>query len=393
MKAAYLDPVCGISGDMFVAAFLDAGLPLDALKHGLGTLPLSGYKISTKTTLKNHVSATSFIVEVTEAQHEHRTFPVIRSMIEGSGLPSRTKESAIKTFSLLAGAEGEVHGVDPEEVTFHEVGAVDSIVDIVAASIALETMGVKKMFVGPLPTGRGTVDTAHGPLPVPAPATAMLLKGFEIVLTGIEGELVTPTGAAIIKAHGTPVAGRAPAIRIESMGAGAGSRDFESLPNIARVFVGELRDEAGSARPVDVIETTLDDTSPQTLGYLTGRLLEAGAYDAFMTSVTMKKSRPGVLLTVLCAPGATEELARLIFAETPTLGLRVSKQHRYELQRSIEKVSTKYGEVPVKVSVSENGTRRGFPEHDACASIAKAKGLPLREVWEEARRAWEKSQE
>lgn len=393
MKAAYLDPVCGISGDMFVASFLDAGLPFDVLKSRLAGLSLSGYEISKNTAVKNHVTATSFVVKVTERQHEHRTMPAIRSIIDRSSLPARVKESALKTFALLAEAEGEVHGIEPEKVTFHEVGAIDSIVDIVAASIALDSMGIERMFVGPLPAGRGTVETAHGRLPVPAPATAKLLEGFEIVFTDIEGELVTPTGAAIVRAHGTPVEGRAPAIRLKSLGAGAGSRDFEGTPNIARVFIGDLRDEAGSARPVDVIETTLDDASPQTLGYLVGRLIDAGAYDAFMSPVTMKKSRPGVLFTVLCAPGTTEELAGIVFSETPTLGLRISKQYRYELTRGIEKVETKYGEVPVKVSVDGKGVRRGFPEHDACAEIAKANGLPLQEVWDEARRAWEKSQD
>jgi uncharacterized protein (TIGR00299 family) protein len=378
---------------MFVAAFLDAGLPFEVLKEGLGTLPLSGYEIFKKSVVKNHVSATSFVVEVIERQHAHRRLPDVRSIVEGGELPARVAESAMKTFRVLAEAEGEVHGMDPEQVTFHEVGAVDSIVDIVAASIALDSMGIGKMYVGPLPAGRGSVETAHGRLPVPAPATALLLKGFEVLLTGIEGELVTPTGAAIIQAHGTPLAGRAPAMRVESLGAGAGTREFEELPNIARVFIGEERDEAGSARPVDVIETTVDDTSPETLGYLIGRLLDAGAYDAFLTPVTMKKSRPGVLLTVLCAPGSTEDLARVVFSETPTLGVRVSKQRRYELERRIETVATKYGEVPVKVSVDADGVRRGFPEHDVCASIAQSEGLPLRQVWDEARRAWEKSQE
>lgn len=393
MRVAYLDPVCGISGDMFVACFLDAGLPMEELKAGLDGLGLSGYEISKKTAIKNHIRATGFVVEITEPQHEHRTLPAIGSIIESSALPAAVKESALKTFGLLAEAEGRVHGIAPERVTFHEVGALDSIVDIVASSIALKSMRVEKMFVGPLPSGAGMVGTAHGRLPVPAPATAELLKGFEIVFSDLEGELVTPTGAAIVKAHGTPVMGRAPAIRIDALGTGAGSRDFERLPNIARVFIGELRDEQGSARPVDVIESTVDDTSPEVLGYLIGRLLDAGAYDAFLTPVVMKKSRPGVLLTVLCPPGMTEDLAGIVFSETPTLGVRVSEQRRYELQRRIETVRTRFGEVPVKVSVDGRGAPRGSPEYEVCASIARAKGLPLREVWNEARRAWEKSQE
>lgn len=393
MRVAYLDPVCGISGDMFVACFLDAGLPLEKIRTGLDLLPLEGYEISSTKIVKNSISATRFIVDVPERQHEHRTLRSISSLIDGSGLPAKVKERALGVFRLLAEAEGEVHGISPEDVAFHEVGAVDSIVDIVASAIAMETMGIEKLMVGPLPAGRGTVQTAHGPLPVPVPATVKLLKGFEIQLTDIRGELVTPTGAAIVSAYGKPLEGAAPALKIKAVGSGAGARDVESVPNIARLFVGELANETGSRRPVDVLETTVDDASPELLGYLASRLLEAGAHDTFMTPVVMKKSRPGVLLTVLSPPGKTEELVGLVFRETPTLGIRVSHQYRYELEREIESVGTKYGEVPMKISTDGEGRRRGSPEYEVCASIARTKGLPFLEVWEEARRVWEKSQE
>ncbi len=393
MRVAYLDPVCGISGDMFVACALDAGLPLETLRRGLGALPLKGYEIYSKSVLKNSISATRFFVKVAERGGEHRNFARIASLIDESGLASGVKESALRTFRALAEAEGEVHGVAPEEVTFHEVGAVDSIVDIVSAAIAMDAMKLERLLVGALPTGRGTAQTAHGSIPVPAPATVKLLRGFDLVLTRTEGELVTPTGAAIIKSYGSPLSGRAPVMKLEAVGCGAGSVDFEGMANIARLLVGELREEEAPTRPVDVLEATLDDASPELLGYLTGRLLKAGAYDAFLTPVIMKKSRPGVHLTVLSAPERSEELAAIVFRESPTLGIRVSRQSRLELQRRIEIVSTRFGNIQVKVSVDAGGRTRCAPEYEACASIASARGLPFTEVWEEARKAWENSQE
>ncbi len=392
MKVAFLDPVSGLSGDMFVACFLDAGLPLERLKEGLGRLTLEGYEISSKRVLKGSVSATRFAVDVPAAQHEHRTLLAISSLIDESGLPPRVKESSLATLRALAEAEGEVHGVPAESVTFHEVGAVDSIVDIVAASLAMEAMDVGRLLVGPLPVGRGTVRTAHGTLPVPAPATAKLLRGFNIVMTGTEGELVTPTGAAILKAHGAPAERTCP-LRLEAVGSGAGAMDYEGLPNIARVFIGQPLDEPGSLRPVDVIETTIDDASPQLLGYVSGILLSAGAYDCFTTPVVMKKSRSGVLLTVLAPPARTDDLIATIFRETPTLGVRVSRQIRHELQRRVQDVDTRFGKVPVKVSVDASGRARGIPEYEACAAIASSQGLSFQEVWEEARKAWERSLE
>ncbi len=391
-RVAYLDPVCGISGDMFVACFLDAGLDIEVLREGLTRLGLAGYEISSTKVKKSSIAATRFSVDVQDPQREHRNLRVIVEMIERSGLPRAVKDSAVKTFKVLAQAEGEVHGIAPDRVTFHEVGAVDSIVDIVAAAIAMDEMRVDSLLVGPLPAGHGSVGTAHGRLPVPAPATAKLLKGFDLIIADMEGELVTPTGAAIAKAHGVPHRGRAPAMRLDAVGNGAGARDYEGTPNIARIFLGEARDEAGAMRPVDVIETTVDDASPQVMGYLVGKLLHAGAYDAFLTPVIMKKSRPGVLLTVLAAPGDSERLVELVFSETPTLGVRVSKQVRYELERRFEKVSTRFGQVPVKVSVDAHGRSRGAPEYEACAMIASEQGVPLGEVWEEARSAWERSQ-
>jgi uncharacterized protein (TIGR00299 family) protein len=392
MKVAFLDPVSGVSGDMFVACFLDAGLSLESLRDGLAGLALEGYEISSKKVLKGSISATRFIVDVSSPQHAHRNLSSISSLIGESALPPKVRESSLAIFRALAEAEGEVHDVSPDAVTFHEVGAVDSIVDIVAASIAMEAMDVESLLVGPIPVGRGSVRTAHGPLPVPAPAAAKLLRGFDVAFTGAEGELVTPTGAAILRARGEPAA-RAPALRLEAVGAGAGAMDLEGMPNIARVFIGRPLDEPGSMRPVDVIETTVDDASPQLLAYVTSSLIDAGAYDAFLTSVVMKKSRPGALLTVLASPDKTDELIEMIFRETPTLGVRISKQVRHELQRRVETVATRFGEVPVKVSIDGAGRARGFPEYDACSAIAASSGLTFQEVWEEARRAWEESRQ
>lgn len=393
MKAAYIDPVSGISGDMFVACFLDAGLDIETLRAGLGTVPLKGYEISCKKVRKKSLAATSFVVETTEKSHEHRNLPGILSLIDRSGLSPRVKEAASDTFRALARAEGEVHGVPPEEVGFHEVGAVDSIVDIVSAAIAIDSMGVGELLVGPLPCGRGTVRTAHGPLPVPAPATTKLLAGFDVVFTDVKGELVTPTGAALVGALGTPARMPLPAMSVSAVGYGAGTSDLEDLPNVARVFLGRLGDEAGSMRTLDVIETTVDDASPQIFGYLFERLLRDGAYDVFTTPVVMKKSRPGVNLTVLAPPDRTDSLVRAIFEETPTLGVRVGRSRRYELRREHRKVTTPQGTISVKVSFDDRGAARGVPEYESCASVAASKNLPFRQVWNEALRAWEKSQE
>lgn len=392
MRVAYLDPVSGISGDMFVACFLDAGVDLETVKAGLGSLELEGYSISSRHVLKKGLESTRFVVDYTEKAHEHRNLPSILSIIDNSSLSARVKDAASRTFGVLAEAEGQVHGVPPKEVGFHEVGAVDSIIDIVSAAIVLESAGVEQLLVGPLPTGRGVIQSAHGPLPVPAPATTRLLAGFDVIFRDIEGELITPTGAAIVKALGTPVGASAPAIRVESVGYGAGAMDFEGVPNVARVFLGELKDEVGSARPLDVIETTVDDATPQIFGYLIDKLLDDGAYDVFTTPVLMKKSRPGVLLTVLSPPERTDALTRAVFRETPTLGIRVCRQWRRELGRRTQRVTTQFGEISVKVSVDTEGLARGIPEYESCASVAKAKDVPLWQVWNEARRAWEKSQ-
>jgi uncharacterized protein (TIGR00299 family) protein len=392
VRVAYLDPVCGISGDMFVACFLDAGLDLTTLKAGLETLPLEGFEISCRKVLKKGLSSTLFIVRTAEEHERHRNLPGIISMIEGSGLSAGVKRAASEVFRALADAEAKVHGVSPEDVGFHEVGAVDSIVDIVSAAIALEATRVDELLVGPLPSGRGTVRSAHGPLPVPAPATVELLNGFELVFREVQGELVTPTGAAIVKALGRPARGLEPMMELEAVGYGAGTMDLEGLPNVARVFLGETRAEARNSKQVDVIEATIDDASPQIFGYLMERLLNAGAYDVFTSPVTMKKSRPGVLLTVLAPVELADSLIKTVFKETPTLGVRVCRQWRRELERKLETVSTRMGDIIVKVSIDSDGTARGIPEYESCASVAKAKGLPLWQVWNEARRAWEESQ-
>jgi len=392
VKVAFLDPFCGISGDMFVACFLDAGLDLEAIEGSLAELPVAGYRISRESVMRGALKATRFVVEVEEHGHEHRKFADIESLIGGSGLAAPVKEAAISIFRVLAEAEGEVHGVSAGEVTFHEVGAVDSIVDIVAAATALHAAGVEDLVVGPLRTGRGSVETAHGELPLPAPATARLLRGFDVIPSDVGAELVTPTGAAIVKARGRPARGAGPALRLEAVGVGAGARVIENFPNVARVFIGEPRDESGGMRPVDVVETTIDDATPELVAHVSSSALEAGAHDAFITPVIMKKGRPGVLLTVLSPPDLTEALVARIFRETPTLGIRVSNQQRFELERKVETVTTKFGEIPVKVSTDSDGRRRAHPEYEPCAAAARASGAPLSEVFEEARRAWEKSQ-
>jgi uncharacterized protein (TIGR00299 family) protein len=391
LRVAYLDTFSGISGDMTVGALLDLGLPIERVREAVRTLGLDGVEVWTERTQRSGIAATKFQVRVhgrhpdaPEAgghDHGHRPYAAIRDLLAGSALEPPVRERALAIFSRLAAAEGTVHGVPAERVEFHEVGALDAIVDVVGAALGFVHLGVEAVHVAALPVGRGIVPTAHGPLPVPGPAVLALLHGWPVCPGDGDGELVTPTGAAIVAGLGRPEP--APTFRVDGVGYGAGDRTLADRPNLLRILVGEAV-PAVEHDDVTVLEATIDDTSPQLFEHVLERLLAAGARDAFLEPVVMKKSRPGVTLRVLADPQDRDRLAALVFAETSTIGLRWTTMHRMVLPRETERVETPWGPVRVKVARAPDGTINVAPEYDDCRALALAQGIPLKAVQQEA---------
>ena len=373
MKILYLDCQAGISGDMTVAALLDLGVPLAHLESELAKLglPADSYRLSTSSTERHHSAALKFDVTVHD-HHTHRHYADIDAMIAGSSLSDAVRGTAQRVFRRLAEAEAKVHGVPVEDVHFHEVGAVDSIVDIVAAAICLEYLAVEKVYCSPLPLGSGFVETAHGRLPVPAPATAELLTGLVVHSRCGSGERVTPTGAAIVAALAGP-SRDLPPLTIERVGCGAGAKDFEDMPNVLRAVLG--REDHRCDGSVVEASCNLDDVTPEVLGYVQELLLERGALDVWLIPVQMKKGRPGMMLSFLCRPEQREELFEAVAAETGTLGIRHRLLERCVLPRSIVTRDTPFGEVRFKA-----GPHGDKPEYDDCRRIARERAIPCREV-------------
>lgn len=365
---------------MTVAALLELGVPLEVLRGELAklSLPRSGYSLETERVKRQGIVATRFHVRVEEHQ-PHRHYTDISGMIEASSLASGVKERAQRVFYRLAEAEAKVHGVEIGHVHFHEVGGVDSIVDIVGTAICLDYLGVTELHAAPLPLGSGWVETAHGRLPVPAPATAELLRGMPVHGEIGSGERVTPTGAAVLAALATGF-GASPAMRVLGVGCGAGSRDFDDVPNILRLVLGE-KDGTLHHDDVVVAETHIDDMNPEILGFLMERLLEAGALDVAFAPLQMKKNRPGIRLTIISSPAHLDELARMVLTETTAAGIRYYPARRLKLDRVIEERETSLGLVRVKVFRDGSGLLRVAPEYEECRRLAMAKGLPLLEVY------------
>jgi uncharacterized protein (TIGR00299 family) protein len=377
----YLDAFSGISGDMTVGALIDAGAPAAAVIDALESLS-TGARFEVEKTKRNGLAASKFRVHLSDEPQKHRHLSHILAMIDRSGIPARAKQNATAVFQRLAEAESSVHGVSIEKVHFHEVGAADSIADIVGACVALDLLHVDEVCSSAINVGSGTVMTEHGVLPIPAPATANLLAGKPIYARGPAMELTTPTGAAIAAALSSSF-GVMPPMRIASIGHGAGDRDFKESPNVLRVLIGE-RTGAPESTVVSVIEANIDDSSPQVLGYALERLMEAGALDASLSPLQMKKNRPGSLLRVIARPQDQERLAQLIFAETSTLGLRIYSAERRIEERRIAEVETPYGKIRIKVS----GHGSFAPEYDDCRAIAQRTGTPLPEVLAAAQAAY-----
>lgn len=380
MKTCYFHAFSGISGDMTVGALIDAGADANALLDGLRSIG-TGAEFAVEKTKRQGISASKFRVSGGETK-AHRHLPHILKMIDASALPAAAKANTARVFQKLGEAEAKVHDVPIEKVHFHEVGAVDSICDIAGACFALELLGIEAVYASAINTGSGTVNTEHGVLPVPAPATAELLFEKPVYARGPEMELTTPTGAAILATLSQGF-GPMPPMTIASAGYGAGDRDFQGQANVLRVLIGQST-RAVEATRITVIEANIDDSSPQVLGYAQEQLLNAGALDVTLTSLLMKKNRPGTLLRVIARPEDAENLVKQMFAETSTLGVRMYEAERRVQAREIREVETSYGRVRVKVGESGDFA----PEYDDCLRIARERGVALKRVMAEAARAF-----
>ena len=384
MKIAYFDCPSGAAGDMIMGALVDAGVPFDAFRTELRKLALPGWDLVRREVKKGAFRATKIDVAIDAAVHRHdRSLADIQAILEASPLDADVKERAGRVFVRLAEAEARVHGSAREAVHFHEVGAVDAIVDVTGGVLGLAMLGVGAVYVSALPLGGGFVDAAHGRMPVPGPGTAELLRGFPVVDTGVRAELVTPTGAAILTTLGRPAVSLPPMV-IGAVGYGAGTRDLPGTPNVLRCFVGEAVGEAG-AETIVQLEATIDDMLPQLYEPLMDRLFDAGAVDVFLTPVVMKRSRPGTVLTALCPRDRLDGLVRVLFEESSTIGLRWTEWQRATLPREMVTLSTTYGVIQFKVSRLDGRVVTVTPEFTDVARIARDKALPVREVLDQAR--------
>ena len=393
MKIAYLDAFSGVSGDMTVGALLDLGLPLARVRETIVSLGLDGVTVDAERVARSGIGATKFHVRVHGMHpdeprphphphdHVHRPYREIRALIERSSLSERVRANALAVFARLAEAEGRVHGVAADDVEFHEVGALDAIVDVVCACLGFDHLGVDAIHAAPLPLGAGLARSAHGPLPVPPPAVVELLRGRPVRFEDGPCELVTPTGAAIVAALARPEP--VPELRIAAVGYGAGDRVLDDRPNLLRIVVGEPVVDVGGDDVV-VLEATIDDMSPQLYEHVLERLLAAGARDAFLVPVIMKKSRPATLLRVLAAPGDRERLAAIVFAETTTIGLRWRHERRMVLVREEARVETPWGPVRVKIARAPDGSVNVSPEFEDCRRIAQERQVSLKRVHQAA---------
>jgi pyridinium-3,5-bisthiocarboxylic acid mononucleotide nickel chelatase len=391
MKLAYFDCFSGISGDMTLGALVDAGCSAELLRTELKSLQVPGWTLTTEKVWKNGMAATYVRVQ-TEDQQKHRSLTTILEMLKNSNLAPPVRERASRIFQKLGEAEAHVHDAPIEKVHFHEVGAVDAIVDIVGSCIGFHALGVGRFACSPLNVGGGTAKMAHGVLPVPAPATARLLQGAPTFSNGVQRELVTPTGAAIV-ATLCDSFGPQPPMTVSAIGYGAGTADLEGQPNVVRIMIGESADKVSSAgdEEISIIEANLDDMNPQIYGYVLEKALLAGALDVYTTALQMKKNRPGTLLTILCRPQDTDALMSIIFAETTTFGIRTHRAQRRALPREWVNVSTAYGSVRIKLSRSNGHILHVTPEYDDCRKLAVEKQVPLQQVISEALRIYQAS--
>ncbi|NLD37929.1 MAG: nickel pincer cofactor biosynthesis protein LarC [Desulfatiglans sp.] len=420
MTIAYIDCFSGISGDMFLGALLDLGLPFNELKKAIESLPFEGYSIDYKTEMKNGLKGTRFIVSLNgehehhdnhhnhehhsrhehhdhhsghshdnhhehdlhpgyHAQHEHRGLPEIEKIINAGVLSEGVKRRSLKIFRAIAEVEGAIHNHAPEEVHFHEVGAIDSIIDIVGAAFGVDYLGIASFYSGSVPLSSGFIQSGHGTIPLPAPATAALLKGIPVHSSGLSYELVTPTGAAILKEFVTNFSGMPPMI-IKNIGYGAGTRAMAERPNLLRIITGEASDTINSDT-VAVLEANIDDANPEWLGFIMDRLFSEGAYDVNFMPIHMKKNRPAIKVEVIASPGLKDRLANILFMESTTIGVRESYCQRVVLKREETMVESPWGQLKAKRIIRPDGSLYIQPEYEACKRVAEAHNIPLRDIY------------
>jgi uncharacterized protein (TIGR00299 family) protein len=402
-RVLYFDCFSGASGDMVLGALLDAGLPLEELRRALGSLAIDGASVSAARVLRAGVSATKFIVEDKTAgghshshdhghdhghahEHAHRSLADINKLIERSALSAKAQARAKALFQRLGEAEAAIHQIPVEKIHLHEVGALDSIIDIVGSVFALEWFAADRIVSSPLNVGGGMVNSAHGLFPVPAPATVKLLAGVPVYSSGVQSELVTPTGALLVTGYATSF-GPTPAMTVDRVGYGAGDRDLPSTPNVLRVLIGESSDQASTERIV-VLECEIDDMNPQIFGPVMDQLYAAGALEVYFASVQMKKNRPGTLLTILARPEQREAFTSIVFRETTTIGVRYHEVTRERLEREIVAIQTPIGSVRFKIARLGGAIMNAAPEFDDCLRIAAERGLPVKDVQAIATKAY-----
>jgi len=387
MKTLYLDCPMGISGDMFLAALIDLGVDPKMILRELKKLPVDRIDIEIKKVARHSITGTAFKVRLKEAHH-HRTFRDIKKIINESPLAPAVKALSTAIFKVIAESEGKIHGIKADEVHFHEIGAMDSIIDICGAAIAVDSLKVSRIVSSPIALGTGWARTMHGTIPIPAPATLEILKGVPVAASTAPFELTTPTGAAIVKTLASSF-GPMPSMTIDQAGYGVGKKDFKESANLLRAVIGTASGNkaAEGTERLTVLETNIDDMSPQVAGYLLEKLLSSGALDAFYTPVQMKKGRPGVLLTVLTDSGNKDSLLDMIFAESTTIGVRAHEVERHCLERKSAKVKTPYGTVKVKLALRKGRVMNIQPEYEDCKAAAEKKGVPLKQVMDAAREA------
>jgi len=389
---AYLDCFAGISGDMLLGALLSAGWPVERLQDVIARLKLGDVQLEAQRVSKHGVSATQITIH-SPSHQPHRGMKELSAIVLDAALSQSIQERALSALRLLAEAESEVHNVPVERIHFHEVGAVDTIIDIVGALLAFEELNIDAVYSSALPWSRGTVKTEHGILPVPPPAVALLLKGVPVVGVEIEGETVTPTGATLARTL-VKRFGPMPAMKVAAVGYGAGQRDWPDRPNVLRLAIGQAEEKANglTAETLTMLICNIDDMNPQWYGPVIEALQKAGALDVWLTPVQMKKNRPATVIEVLCQKDRADELRTLLLKQTTTLGVREHDVTRYSLERRVETVQTKYGPVRIKVAALPDGSIKAAPEHDDCAARAVEHSVAVSDVWVAAQHSFDQSE-
>lgn len=394
MRIAYFDCFSGAAGDMLLGAMIDSGIGVEFFQDVVRSLNLPGVELFAEKVKRKGIAGTHVQVAVAPgSQKKHRHLPEILRIIDGAGLSERATRNAKAVFQRLAEAEAQVHATTIEKVHFHEVGAADAIVDIVGACVGLERLNIDRVICSPIPTGNGTLQCEHGTLPVPAPATALLLRGVPLAACDEQGELTTPTGAAVLTTLASEY-GPLPSMSIRAIGHGAGTREGANRPNLLRLILGDSRVEADDeCDTVVVLEAQVDDSTGQAIGYALERMLAEGALDVYAAPILMKKGRPGHWLTALARPADVDAVERIFFSETSTLGVRRHECRRNKLPRRHEVVRTRLGDIRVKIGERSGVALQAWPEYDDCLRVAQASGAPLREVQAEALRVWTQQRE